>query len=91
MDRGDAPARGLHHIGFLVENTDAVRRKLQDRGAPARNQRPLNANMFFEEKFTAAGDVIVDISENPWLGVAPLTASQSPGDPELAAANVEGA
>ncbi len=89
MDRGDAPSRGLHHIGFLVENTDAVRRKLLDRGAPARNQRPLNANMFFEEKFTAAGDVIVDISEHPWLGVAPLAAAQSADDAERAAANVK--
>ena len=72
MDRGEAPARGLHHIGFLVESTDEVRRKLQEHGAKPRNQRPLNANMFFEEKFTAAGDVIVDITEHPWVGVAPL-------------------
>ena len=72
MDRGDAPARGLHHIGFLVEDTDSVRQKLTERGATARNQRPLNANMFFEEKFSAAGDVIVDITNHPWPGVAPL-------------------
>ena len=72
MDRGEAPARGLHHIGFLVQNTDEVRRKLHQHGAKPRNQRPLNANMFFEEKFTAAGDVIVDITEHPWVGVAPL-------------------
>jgi catechol 2,3-dioxygenase-like lactoylglutathione lyase family enzyme len=75
MDRGEAPARGLHHIGFLVEDTDAVREKLRERGATPRNQRPLNANMFFEEKFTAAGDVIVDITEHPWPGVAPLAKS----------------
>jgi catechol 2,3-dioxygenase-like lactoylglutathione lyase family enzyme len=72
MDRGEAPAQGLHHIGFLVEDTDAVRRKLVERGATPRNQRPLNANMFFEEKFTAAGDVIVDITDKPWPGVTPL-------------------
>jgi catechol 2,3-dioxygenase-like lactoylglutathione lyase family enzyme len=75
MDRGEAPAQGLHHIGFLVEDTDAVREKLRERGATPRNQRPLNANMFFEEKFTAAGDVIVDITEHPWPGVAPLAKS----------------
>ena len=72
MDRGEAPSRGLHHIGFLVRDTDEVRRRLHEHGATPRNQRPLNADMFFEEKFTAAGDVIVDITQHPWVGVAPL-------------------
>ena len=72
MDRGEAPAGGLHHIGFLVEDTDQTRERLKAHGATARNQRPLNANMFFEEKFTAAGDVIVDITDHPWPGVRPL-------------------
>ena len=88
MDRGEAPARGLHHIGFLVEDSDAVRRRLHEHGARPRNQRPLNANMFFEEKFTAAGDVIVDITEHPWVGVAPLTPA---GSQATDAAQVAGA
>ncbi len=73
MDRGEAPAHGLQHIGFLVEDTAATREKLLEHGAKPRNQRPVaHANMFFEEKFTAAGDIIIDITGHPWPGVAPL-------------------
>lgn len=72
MQRGEAPRQGLHHIGFLVEDLAATRQKLKEHGARARNERPLNANMFFEEKFTGAGNVIIDITDHPWPGVAPL-------------------
>ena len=74
MQAGDAPKSGLHHVGFLCEDLEETRSRLRERGAPARNQRPLNANMFFEEKFTGPAGVIIDVTDHAWPGAAPLPA-----------------
>lgn len=80
IDRGDAPGKGLQHIGFLVEDTKATRQKLAEHGAVARNILPTaNANMFFEEKFTAAGGIIIDVTGHPWPGAKPLPEAEAAG------------
>lgn len=72
IDRGEAPGHGLQHIGFLVEDTQATRETLLAHGATPRNKRPANSTGFFEEKFNAAGGIIIDVTGHPWPGVAPL-------------------
>ncbi len=59
---------GLHHLGFVVEDTEATEQRLADNGGKmvetARDYQALNA----ERKYWDPNGVMVDISENYWVG-----------------------
>lgn len=59
---------GLHHLGFVVEDTEATERRLTDNGGKIveteRGYQALNA----ERKYWDPNGVMVDISTNYWVG-----------------------
>jgi catechol 2,3-dioxygenase-like lactoylglutathione lyase family enzyme len=60
--------RGIHHLGFVVENLDSVTEELQSMGANCFEKRPKNAHGYSENKFVGPDKVIFDVVDNPWLG-----------------------
>lgn len=63
--------RGLHHIGFVVEDVDAWTKKLEALGHPCivtADRMPKNAH--FEIKFRGPDGEVFDISNAPWPGAA---------------------
>ncbi len=66
---------GIHHIGFQVENLDAIADKLAAAGSPRRadvNQalgvggRQAHGNV--EVKYSGPDGIMLDVSETGWLG-----------------------
>ncbi len=67
---------GIHHIGFQVENLEAIADKLKEAGAPRRDD--INEALGVghgprhggnvEVKYTAPDTVTVDVSESGWVG-----------------------
>ena len=63
--------RGLHHIGFVVDDVDAWTAKLEALGSPCivgRDRIPKNAH--FEIKFRGPDGEVFDITNAPWPGAA---------------------
>ena len=61
---------GIHHFGILVDDADAYRARLEGAGAPCVMEMPPGAA--FETKFRGPDGVVFDVSEQPWVGCAPL-------------------
>jgi glyoxylase I family protein len=68
---------GIHHIGFEVDDLDAIKQTLADAGAAPRDD--INAalglhmggdkrKMNVETKYSAPDGVIIDVSETGWIG-----------------------
>jgi len=69
---GLGPVFGLHHFGFWVENPDETRRRLKEAGAEYRESRSAAATTsFFEEKYKGPDGVMLDITEQGWVGAQP--------------------
>jgi len=66
---------GLHHIGFLVDDTKKVGDKMVGLGAKPFMPRADGEkdDGGFEVKHRGPDGVVIDISEHPWPGVAPLS------------------
>jgi catechol 2,3-dioxygenase-like lactoylglutathione lyase family enzyme len=62
---------GLHHFGFLVEDTDATSKQLEQAGAP-RFEQNTAAIGSFEVKHRGPDGVVFDIAGHPWVGSAAL-------------------
>jgi len=69
---------GLHHLGFLVDDADAASRKLSALGADCLVARPEKPKGFFEIKHRGPDGVVLDLSDHPWIGSAPLPTTQEP-------------
>lgn len=70
--------KGLHHIGFEVENLEETSKKMESADAPIRDDinqvldvgmdKPRHVNV--EVKFSGPDGVIIDVSETGWAGTA---------------------
>ncbi len=65
--------RGVHHFGFLVEDAEAICRKLEALGA-TRLPDVAGANQYFEVKYEGPDGVCIDISQHGGVGARPLEA-----------------
>jgi catechol 2,3-dioxygenase-like lactoylglutathione lyase family enzyme len=68
--------RGVHHFGFMVDDAEAFRAKLEAKGATKLPQAPGNLQ-YFEEKYEGPDGQTVDLSEHGWVGTKPLDAESS--------------
>jgi len=64
---------GVSHFGFMVEDPEAIYRKLEEMGAIRQPTVPLG-NQYFEVKFLGPDAVTIDVSEHGWVGAKPLEA-----------------
>lgn len=61
--------RGLHHMGFLVDDLAQARKRLAEQGAECVMDRPEgDEESFFEVKFMAPQGFLFDVSDSPWIG-----------------------
>jgi catechol 2,3-dioxygenase-like lactoylglutathione lyase family enzyme len=64
---------GLHHFGVLVDELAPYMKKMEALGAPCfMKQDPGAKAEFYETKFRGPDGVVIDVSEHPWFGAAPL-------------------
>jgi methylmalonyl-CoA/ethylmalonyl-CoA epimerase len=65
--------RGLHHVGFLVDDMAQARKRLAAEGAECVMDRPEGDDTsFFEVKFMAPEGFLFDVADDPWVGSEPL-------------------
>lgn len=66
---------GIHHFGVEVDDVNAFTEKLESLGAECLVRPPerpdQGEHIFYEVKFRAPDDVIIDIADKPWLGSKP--------------------
>ena len=70
---------GIHHIGFQVENLEAIAEKLAEAGSERRDDvnRALGVGQGRREhgnvevKYSGPDGVMVDVSETGWVGTSP--------------------
>ena len=60
--------RGIHHLGFVVDDLDGVTQDLESMGANCFEKRPKNTLGYSENKFIGPDKVIFDVVDQPWLG-----------------------
>jgi methylmalonyl-CoA/ethylmalonyl-CoA epimerase len=60
-------ALGVHHFGFMVDDQEAVVKKLEDVGAKQLPQVAI-AGQHFEMKFVGPDNVTIDVSHSGWPG-----------------------
>ena len=67
-------SKGLHHIGFWVEDIEEIRRRMAEVGAEYRSDlEPGGRGSGVEEKYRGPENVMVDISGHGWAGARPPT------------------
>ncbi len=65
---------GIDHLGFQVDDVDAVRQKLEDAGAIAMPGVNLGhaggpaGQSYYEHKFRGPDQQVIDITETGWIG-----------------------
>src|SRR5688500_2636252 len=59
---------GVHHFGFLVDDVDAVRNKIEAAGGTYWMGEEKKDGGFYEVKFHDPNGIAVDISANGWTG-----------------------
>ena len=62
---------GIHHFGFIVEDLEKSAGGLEADGAELAAERYEGwggDSVFYELKYTAPDDVVVDISQRGWVG-----------------------
>ncbi len=63
---------GLHHFGFWVDDLEETKRDLEANGGSYLTGRPPpeseHANRFYEVKYFDPDGIVVDITENGWVG-----------------------
>ena len=72
MPRGDgmAPNRGIDHLGFTVEDEDAVRERVLAAGGREMATVDLGGAAHYEVKFEGPEGIVVDFGH--WVGAAPI-------------------
>jgi catechol 2,3-dioxygenase-like lactoylglutathione lyase family enzyme len=68
--REDEERPGYSHIGFTVEDQDAVKERLLDKGA--RELNPVNlGEAYYESKYQSAEGLVIDVGH--WRGTSPIS------------------
>jgi catechol 2,3-dioxygenase-like lactoylglutathione lyase family enzyme len=70
---------GFHHMGVVIDDVDAWRRKIEELGAPcivAEEDIPAGAQ--FEIKFRGPDNMVFDITDTPWPGSVSLDGEKAP-------------
>jgi catechol 2,3-dioxygenase-like lactoylglutathione lyase family enzyme len=70
-DDPDRIETGVNHFGFVVDDAEAMYRKLEANGAKRLGQ-IASAGQYFETKFEGPDGQVIDISEHGWLGAKGL-------------------
>ena len=72
MPRGDGmlPNRGIDHLGFTVEDEDAVRTRVLAAGGREMATVDLGGAAHYEVKFEGPEGIVVDFGH--WVGAAPI-------------------
>lgn len=65
---------GLHHFGILVDDIEAVSKKLEALGGRHYMDQEGERVGGFEVKFHGPEGVLFDVAEHPWTGTEPLPA-----------------
>jgi catechol 2,3-dioxygenase-like lactoylglutathione lyase family enzyme len=59
---------GVHHVGFVVEDVAAARKKVEDAGAKHWMGEPREGGGFYEVKYHDPDGIVFDLTENGWVG-----------------------
>jgi catechol 2,3-dioxygenase-like lactoylglutathione lyase family enzyme len=62
---------GVNHFGFMVDDPEAIYRKLEAKGSRRIGQ-VAGSGQYFEVKFEGPDGQIVDVSHHGWVGAKPL-------------------
>ena len=73
--RDAAGYSGIDHLGFMVDDLEEIKERLEAAGAQATNQRidmihptDSNAQAYYELKYRGPDDQVIDITESGWIG-----------------------
>jgi methylmalonyl-CoA/ethylmalonyl-CoA epimerase len=62
---------GLHHIGFIVDDLEAMSARIEANGGCFHRELKGGGGVDFERKFRDPNGVVFDISHHGWVGIAP--------------------
>ncbi len=62
---------GIHHFGFIVDDLDAMSKKIEDHGGRFHRELKGGGGVDFERKFRDPDGVVFDISHKGWIGIEP--------------------
>ena len=60
---------GIHHMGFIVDDLEAMSRKIEDNGGTFNRELKGGGGVDFERKFRDPDGVVFDISHKGWGGI----------------------
>lgn len=60
---------GIHHMGFIVDDLEAMSRKIEDNGGAFHRELKGGGGVDFERKFRDPDGVVFDISHKGWVGI----------------------
>ena len=62
---------GIHHMGFIVDDLEAMSKKIVDNGGRFHRELKGGGGVDFERKFRDPDGVVFDISHQGWVGIEP--------------------
>ena len=60
---------GIHHFGFIVDDLEAMSKKLEQHGGRFHRELKGGGGVDFERKFRDPDGVVFDISHKGWVGI----------------------
>jgi len=60
---------GIHHFGFIVDDLEAMSKKIEDHGGRFHRELKGGGGVDFERKFRDPDGVVFDISHKGWVGI----------------------
>ena len=62
---------GIHHFGFIVDDLEAMSKKIEQHGGRFHRELKGGGGVDFERKFRDPDGVVFDISHKGWVGIEP--------------------
>ena len=62
---------GIHHFGFIVDDLEAMSKKIEQHGGHFHRELKGGGGVDFERKFRDPDGVVFDISHKGWVGIEP--------------------
>ncbi len=62
---------GIHHFGFIVDDLEAMSKKIEEHGGRFHRELKGGGGVDFERKFRDPDGVVFDISHKGWVGIEP--------------------
>ena len=62
---------GIHHFGFIVDDLEAMSKKIEVNGGRFHRELKGGGGVDFERKFRDPDGVVFDISHKGWVGIEP--------------------